>query len=748
MSTLSTPGSRWRTRTLAAAGAVFLGISMMSATTAVADPMPTDPREGLSAGLYDAGVAASGVEHLATLQKTAGLSTNSDIAFKDDMAIVGNYNGIQFYDVSNPSAPELVSILNCPGSQNDVSVVGDLLFMSVEATSARLDCVPGSSAPVFRGVRVFDISNVMNPVQVAAVQTCRGSHTHTVLQDPDDAENIYIYVSGTAGVRSAEQLAGCNNDTADAANPSRWRIEVIKVPVANPAAAAVVTESRLFADATTGRVDGLQNGPTAENPRHPSGANYSPSPNTNACHDITVYPEIGLAAGACQGNGILIDISDPANPKRIDAVADPNFSYWHSATFNNDGTKVIFTDEWGGGGQAYCQPIHQSNWGANGIFDIVDGKLKFASYYKIPNVQTSRENCVAHNGSLVPVPGRDIMVQAWYQGGMSVFDFTDSANPKEIAFFDRGPISATSNASGGFWSTYWYNGNIYGSELTRGFDSFKLTPSAFLTENELAAAAEVSSTQTNVQGQEHYEHEASFAVAKALVDQAERAGTLTGDALAETRLQIALAEELSADPLNEPATLAALAKAAEAAGEGTAAANALIALAGKLSGGSIPVEATVPQAADGSLALTVADFGDGVSLSQAENAGDRFVFEGELPDLTVTDSRNARQAGDGGWAVAGRSTDLTSIGGSVEASNLGWSPVVKTPRAGLAAGPESVVKLDGGTGLSMTSRLADATADGRMGSATLGAGLFLHLPVNTDPGTYSGALTVSLFPVD
>ncbi|MGX1690650.1 LVIVD repeat-containing protein, partial [Microbacterium sp. NPDC055442] len=533
MNSRTTPRARWRTRALAVTGALTLGVSMMAATSAVADPAPADPREGLSSGLYDAGTASSNVEHLATLPKLAGLGTNSDLAFKDDMAIVGNYNGVQFYDVADPANPELLTQFICPGSQNDASVVGDLLFLSVEATSARLDCTTNPQSTVFRGVRVFDISDIYNPVQVAAVQTCRGSHTHTVLQDPDDTENIYIYVSGTAGVRAASQLAGCSNGAADTENPSRWRIEVIKVPVADPAAAAVVTESRLFADPVTGAVNGLQNGPTA--PRHPSGGGWSPSPNTNQCHDITVYAEIGLAAGACAGNGILIDISDPANPQRIDAVADGNFAYWHSATFNNDGTTVVFTDEWGGGGGAYCQSIHRPEWGANAIYDIVDGKMEFRSYYKIPNVQTNRENCVAHNGSLVPVPGRDIMVQAWYQGGLSVFDFTDSANPVEIGYFDRGPISATSAASGGFWSTYWYNGNIYGSELTRGFDTFQLTPSAHLSANEIAAASEFASPQVNVQGQESFSHDASYNVAKSFVDQAERAGTLSGEALATVR---------------------------------------------------------------------------------------------------------------------------------------------------------------------------------------------------------------------
>ncbi|MFE5407667.1 LVIVD repeat-containing protein [Microbacterium sp. NPDC056569] len=540
-----------------------------------------DPRDDLSPGLADAGVAASGVQHLANVAKLSQFSVNSDLAFFDDTAVVGNYNGVQFYDISDPNAPVLKSSMVCPGSQNDVSVYGDLLFMSVEATSARVDCSTNPASTVFRGVRIFDISDIQNPVQVAAVQTCRGSHTHTLVDSPADDENVYVYVSGTAGVRSTAQMASCNNSTNPASeNPSLWRIEVIKVPLAAPQDAAVVSEPRLFADPATGALNGLQNGPTQ--PTHPSGANYSPNPNTNACHDITVYPEIGLAAGACQGNGILIDISDPVNPVRLDAVADPNYSYWHSATFNNDGTTVVFTDEWGGGSGARCRATDRPEWGANSIYDIVDGKLEFRSYYKIPSVQTTTENCVAHNGSLVPVPGRDIMVQAWYQGGLSVFDFTDSANPVEIGYFDRGPISATSLVTGGYWSTYWYNGNILGSEIARGFDSHALTPTAFLSANEIAAASEVSSTLTNVQGQTKFTHAPSFAVVRSYVDQAERAGTLSAKAIGEVRKHVDQAETLAAGNAAGRAIVAQLDNAARKSGAATDSAlvTAINALAG------------------------------------------------------------------------------------------------------------------------------------------------------------------------
>ena len=372
----------------------------------------------------------------------------SDLAFRGDHAFVGNFNGFNVYDVSDRANPVNVTNVVCPGGQGDLSVFGNLLFMSVEESRARVDC--GTNPTVgtrFQGVRIFDISDVSNPVQVAAIQTCRGSHTHSLVDDPDDAENVYVYVSGTAGVRPASTLEGCNNNPANGENPSRWRIEVIKVPLAAPATAAVVSEPRLFTDPATGAIDGLQNAP--QTPLHPSGIPWGPTPVTDACHDITTYPELGIAAGACEGNGILVDITDPENPVRISEVADPNFAYWHSATLSNDGSTVLFTDEWGGGTAARCRVTDRPEWGADAIFDVdAAGQMTFASYHKLPVPQTTQENCVAHNGSLIPVPGRDIMVQAWYQGGISLLDFTDSANPVEIGFFDRGPISPTGARAG------------------------------------------------------------------------------------------------------------------------------------------------------------------------------------------------------------------------------------------------------------------------------------------------------------
>ncbi|MBC2933293.1 Ig-like domain-containing protein [Nocardioides sp. zg-1228] len=552
---------RFRRPALAASLAALVA-ALLPAAAQAAD----DPRIGLAPGYLPWSEASSNIELLDNNPRVApfdgapgGSSINSDLAFTGDHAIVGNYLGFQVYDVSDPADPTLSGSFVCPGGQGDVSVFGDLLFFSVEQTSARVDCgsqgVTGSVSPErFRGVRIFDISDLAAPVQVGGVQTCRGSHTHTVVTDPDDPDNVYLYNSGTAGVRSGDELAGCesvnpNTTTGPVTtgNPAQWRIDVIKVPLAAPEDAAIVSQPRIFTDPATGAFNGLQN--TLPGTPHPSGTNYSPLPNTNTCHDITAYPELGLAAGACQGNGILLDITDPVNPERIDAVSDPNFAYWHSATINNDGTKVIFTDEWGGGSGARCRESDRPEWGADAIFDIVDGKMAFRSYYKLPAPQTAQENCVAHNGSLVPVPGRDIMVQAWYQGGLSVIDFTDSANPVELAFYDRGPVN-TPNPTGlnlaGYWSTYWYNGHVFGSEIGRGFDALAFTPSDLLSANEIAAAGESVVEEFNAQHQTPLRWAPSFNVAGSYLDQAARSGALAGETLTAVIESFGTARELSA----------------------------------------------------------------------------------------------------------------------------------------------------------------------------------------------------------
>ncbi len=536
---------------------------------------PADPRIGLAAGLHDAGEAARHMRKVASLPKPVGFFdptapageptppetpedenapqpteeaeedppvspapgtpggrpaaapppgasaldyANSDLAFGRGHLFVGNFSGFNIYRLGERGRLDLVSSVVCPGGQGDVSVYGNLLVMSVEQPRGRLDCgTQGVTRRVsperFRGVRVFDISDLAKPRQVAAVQTCRGSHTHTIVTSPGDRDHLYVYGSGTALVRSPKELAECSGkDPKEDPKTALFSIDVIRIPLAAPERAAVVNRPRIFADPETGAIAGLWPGG-----RHGEGTQKTSV--TNQCHDITVFPEGGLAAGACSGNGILLDITDPVHPKRIDQVVDRNFAYWHSATFNNDGTKVIFTDEWGGGIRPRCRPTDPPNWGANAIFEIVDRKLRFAGYYKLPVPQTEQENCVAHNGSLVPVPGRDIMVQGWYQGGISVFDFTDPARPVEIAFFDRGPLDATRLITGGHWSAYWYNGLIYGAEMARGIDVFELTPSEHLSANEIEAARLATSAEFNAQRQTKAAWPASPAVARAYLDQ-------------------------------------------------------------------------------------------------------------------------------------------------------------------------------------------------------------------------------------
>jgi hypothetical protein len=553
-------------------------------------------------------------------------------------AIQGNYNGPVIWDMTNPASPVMVTAYTCPASQNDVSVYKNLLFMSAEANNGRIDCKPGGVADTvskerIRGVRIFDISDIRNPKLVANVQTCRGSHTHTVLEDPNDRENVYIYVSGSAGIRSPNELAGCVRDTPDKdAASSLMRIEIIKVPVAHPEQAAVVNRANIFSGlkatgthapapedvANTKRLaDSVRaaGGFVAKNPNTgndmvmgnffvrpqldsivkarggtgaPTAADSAtlhanlqtivdrmiaaqgpaPVPGVSAispfrqCHDITVYPSLGLAGGACEGHGFLLDIKDPVNPVRLDAVSDSNFAYWHSATFNNDGTKLLFSDEWGGGGAPKCRATDKKEWGSDAIFLIENRKLKFQSYYKLPAAQTDKENCVAHNGSLIPIPGRDVMVQAWYQGGISVFDWTDAAHPKEIAFFDRGPVDSLRMASGGSWSAYWYNGTIVSSEIARGLDVAELTPSQYVTQNEIDAAKTVRLEYLNAQGQPKFVWPPSFALVKAYVDQLERGKCLSASRVAAVRQDIASAERSSGPARHD--TLTKLASQLEA----------------------------------------------------------------------------------------------------------------------------------------------------------------------------------------
>jgi hypothetical protein len=597
---------------VALAAGVMLGAPAAAgaqAATAVSAPSP-DPRVGLKGGMWDAGEAGWNMRLLSNThpsEKFVG-AMNSDEAFYGPYVIQGNYNGFQVWDISNPRQPTLKTAFFCPASQSDISVYKNLLFESSEGHTARLDCGAQGvkdtvSTERVRGVRIFDITDISNPKNVANVQTCRGSHTHTLLVDPKDKDNVYIYVSGSADIRSPNELAGCVGKLpSEDPNSALFRIEVIKVPVAHPEKAAIVSSARIFdglgqvpthgpssadkADIEAAKAKGgfiadipgmgemilppmfvtpmldsmvkLRGGtgaPTAADSaalraaipgmvKKMMGSGNAPRIGTS-CHDITVYPQIGFAGGACEGHGLLLDIRDPAHPVRIDAVSDSNFSYWHSATFNNDGTKLLFSDEWGGGGAPKCRATDPKDWGADAIFTIVNGKLVFQSYYKLPAAQTSMENCVAHNGSLIPIPGRDVMVQGWYQGGVSVFDWSDPKHVQEIAFFDRGPIDSTRFTMGGSWSAYWYNGVIVSSEIARGLDIFELTPSPLLSQNEIDAAKTVKFDEYNTQGQPMLVWPASFALAGAYLDQLERSNGLTSAKISGARQALTNAQSQS-----------------------------------------------------------------------------------------------------------------------------------------------------------------------------------------------------------
>jgi hypothetical protein len=569
-------------------------------------PSP-DPRVGLSPGLWDAGQAAWNMRLVSTTPPGPKVleATHSDLAFSGKYVIQGNYNGFEIYDVSNPVKPMLVNSYLCPASQNDVSVYKNLIFMSAEALNGRTDCgFGGVPDPVskdrVRGIRIFDITDVAHPKMVTNVQTCRGSHTHTVVTQPGDNDNVYIYVSGTSNnVRTADELPGCANGGIDDPNTARFRLEVIKVPLGAPDKAAIVSSPRIFnglpvpptnpeRDAAAGRggaraggagaagsagaagaagvgtgAAGAAGAPPPDAPPaggRRGGAAGGPPPvptGPNQCHDITVYPAIGLAGGACAGLGLLLDIRDAAHPVRLDAAADANMSFWHSATFSNDGKKVLFTDEWGGGSAPRCRDTDKMVWGADALFTIENNKLVFHSYYKMPAPQTSFENCVAHNGSLIPIPGREVMIQSWYQGGVSMFDWTDVEHAKEIAYFDRGPNDGTRLLDGGTWSAYWYNGYIYSSEIKRGLDVFEVLPSGLITQNELDAAKTVTFAFLNVQDQQKFVWPPSFALARAYVDQLERSKGVTTARIAAFRLALTTAEKQSG--ADRKATLSAFA---------------------------------------------------------------------------------------------------------------------------------------------------------------------------------------------
>ncbi|GAB3522324.1 hypothetical protein GCM10027575_53140 [Phytohabitans suffuscus] len=435
-------------RRLGAVAAAALALTLAVA----AAPTPTSAQSPSTNEIpgVDEIVSSGNIRQLANVPLSGALAggINSDIAFQGRYAFAGNYNGFAVFDISKPSRPNLVTQVACVGGQGDVSVYGNLLFMSVDSSRSDDSCTStAQSAAVkesWEGIRIFDISNVRSPRYVKSVETNCGSHTHTVVPGKD-RKSVYVYVSSYFPSAS---FPDCQ--------PPHDLISIIKVPVKKPTEAKVVATPNLF-PGDTGNPPG------------------TPSTETSGCHDITAYPQKDIAAGACMGDGILLDIKRPEAPRVITRVRDTvNFAFWHSATFNNSGTKVVFTDELGGGVGAECNDAVGPTKGADAIYDIAGRgdhrRFVFKSYYKIPRVNADTENCVAHNGSLIPVPGRDIMVQAWYQGGISVWDFTNSSRPKEIAYWERGPLSETSLVLGGSWSAYYYNGHIYSNDIVKGLD--------------------------------------------------------------------------------------------------------------------------------------------------------------------------------------------------------------------------------------------------------------------------------------
>ena len=462
---------------VAAAGTLMTALGGVGVAVA-AEPGPSVGVSGTALDVNQIGLSKN-IEHVSNTPAVgpfaAPFAFGTDMAFQDDRAYVGNYNGFTIYDISDPKAPQTLSQVLCPGAQNDITVSGDLLYVSTDSSRSDSSCAsttgPLADPASWEGIKIFDVSDPAAPKYIKAVETKCGSHTNTLV--PGDSSD-FIYVS-SYGVL----------DAADCQRPHDL-ISIVEVPKADPTAAAVVATPVLF--------------PEGGNPggTNAAGNRYSA---TAGCHDITAYPSKNIAAGACMGDGVIMDISDPKAPKVIETVRDTtNFAFWHSATFNNKGTKVVFTDELGGGGAATCNDTVGPTRGANAIYELSEGnELTFASYYKIPRNQKSSENCVAHNGSLVPLPGRDVMVQSWYQGGVSVWDFTDSENPRELDYFERGPLNALPTVTlGGTWSAYYYNGHVFSSDITKGFDVLKLKDPS------LKSAADVKLDELNPQSQPVY----------------------------------------------------------------------------------------------------------------------------------------------------------------------------------------------------------------------------------------------------
>ncbi|HXB27754.1 MAG TPA: hypothetical protein VNV25_23700 [Gemmatimonadaceae bacterium] len=568
--------------------AILIAPVLVSAQTY---PSATDPRSTLKPGRLDAGIAESNMHLVSFSPKPAAFDTsrgltfiNSDLAFGNGhYAYQGNFAGFTVWDVSNPTTPVIASVVECITAQGDPSIIGNLLFISAEGAGNRNDCSKGGVQDPkdhMAGVRIYDVSNPRAPKLVKNVQTCKGSHTHTVIPSPTDKNIIYIYVSGQQAARPATELAGCKNGT-DPADPtnSLYQLDIIKVPLDHPEQAAVIPGARIFtglevapACATfCAPADG--HNPAAFRIRGPDSATYAALMHTGPhnCHDVTAYPALHLLAAACSSHAILVDISNPEHPVRLAAITDTNnFQGRHTAGFSNDGKKTLWTDEWGGGTGPMCQANSIMELGGNTIVtESADNKkMTQHAYFKLPAAQTAQENCVSHNGGLIPVPGRDLYVQGWYQGGIDIMDFTDADHPFEIAYFDRGPIDAPSDTSkasershytiGGSWGAYYWNGMIYSSELDRGFDVLELMPSPQLSANEIAAAKLVKLKEYNPQSQPKLVWPAAFVVVRSYLDQLVRNNGLAADRTTAVSTALDAAEKKSGSA--RAAALTALAK--------------------------------------------------------------------------------------------------------------------------------------------------------------------------------------------
>jgi len=568
--------------------AILIAPTLVSAQTY---PSATDPRSNLKPGRLDAGIAESNMHLVSFSPKPAAFDTsrgltfiNSDLAFGNGhYAYQGNFAGFTVWDVSNPTTPVIASVVECITAQGDPSIIGNLLFISAEGAGNRNDCSKGGVQDPkdhMAGVRIYDVSNPRAPKLIKNVQTCKGSHTHTVIPSPTDKNIIYIYVSGQQAARPATELAGCKNGT-DPADPtnSLYQLDIIKVPLDHPEQAAVIPGARIFtglevapACATfCAPADGRN--PAAFRIRGPDSATYAALMHTGPhnCHDVTAYPALHLLAAACSSHAILVDISNPEHPVRLAAITDTNnFQGRHTAGFSNDGKKTLWTDEWGGGTGPMCQANSIMELGGNTIVtESADNKkMTQHAYFKLPAAQTAQENCVSHNGGLIPVPGRDLYVQGWYQGGIDIMDFTDADHPFEIAYFDRGPIDAPSDTSkasershytiGGSWGAYYWNGMIYSSELDRGFDVLELMPSPQLSANEIAAAKLVKLKEYNPQSQPKLVWPAAFVVVRSYLDQLVRNNGLAADRTTAVSTALDAAEKKSGSA--RAAALTALAK--------------------------------------------------------------------------------------------------------------------------------------------------------------------------------------------